>query len=266
MAIGISLMLNIKLPVNFNSPYKSSSIIIFWRNWHITLSSFLKNYLYIPLGGNKFGVLNRYKNLFLTMFLGGVWHGANLTFIIWGSLHGFYLIINHLWENLSKDKFNLLKENIFYKILMISITFFSITLAWIFFRSDDMATSLNMLKGCFGYYGINLPSTLEIYISSFINTYGSISFQGVFINIPGLASVGGIVPFLYKIFFCFTIVWFFPNSQEILKYQEDYKKEDKHIFYISNLKNIIFGIILGLLFCLSFGNIEKLSPFLYYQF
>ena len=103
MAIGISLMLNIKLPINFNSPYKSSSIINFWRKWHITLSSFLKIIYIFLLVVINLVYLNRYKNLFLTMFLGGVWHGANLTFIIWGSLHGFYLIINHLWENLSKD-------------------------------------------------------------------------------------------------------------------------------------------------------------------
>ena len=95
MAIGLSLMLNVKLPINFNSPYKSVDIINFWRKWHITLSTFLKNYLYIPLGGNKFGLFNRYKNLLITMLLGGLWHGANWTFIIWGGLHGLFLIINH---------------------------------------------------------------------------------------------------------------------------------------------------------------------------
>ena len=90
MAIGLSLMLNVKLPINFDSPYKSTDIINFWRKWHVTLSTFLKNYLYIPLGGNKFGLFNRYKNLLITMLLGGLWHGANLTFIIWGGLHGFF--------------------------------------------------------------------------------------------------------------------------------------------------------------------------------
>ena len=92
MAIGLGLMFNFHLPINFNSPYKSKSIIEFWRRWHMTLSVFLKNYLYIPLGGNKSGELKRTRNLIITMFLGGLWHGAGWTFIIWGSLHGIYLV------------------------------------------------------------------------------------------------------------------------------------------------------------------------------
>src|SRR5205823_5129247 len=88
----------IRLPVNFNSPYKATSIIDFWRRWHITLSRFLRDYLYIPLGGNRRGKTRRYINLMLTMLLGGLWHGANWTFAVWGGLHGLYLVINHAWH------------------------------------------------------------------------------------------------------------------------------------------------------------------------
>ncbi len=98
MAIGIGLMFGIRLPDNFNSPYKAASIIEFWRRWHITLSTFLRDYLYIPLGGNRKGRLRRYVNLMLTMLLGGLWHGAGWTFIVWGGLHGLYLCINHFWR------------------------------------------------------------------------------------------------------------------------------------------------------------------------
>ena len=99
MAIGISLMFGIFLPLNFNSPYKATSIIDFWRRWHMTLSQFLRDYLYISLGGNRRGRVLRYVNLMITMLLGGLWHGAAWTFVAWGALHGVYLCINHAWNN-----------------------------------------------------------------------------------------------------------------------------------------------------------------------
>ena len=97
MAIGISRMLNITLPANFESPYKALSISDFWRRWHMTLSRFLRDYLYIPLGGNQHGRSRRYINLLTTMVLGGLWHGAGWTFLIWGLLHGLFLCVNHTW-------------------------------------------------------------------------------------------------------------------------------------------------------------------------
>jgi len=100
MAIGISLFFNIRLPLNFNSPYKAVNIIEFWRRWHMTLSTFLRDYLYIPLGGNRSGSIRRWFNLLVTMLIGGLWHGAGWTFIIWGGLHGIYLVINHAFRNL----------------------------------------------------------------------------------------------------------------------------------------------------------------------
>src|ERR1700761_7294189 len=98
MAVGLALLFGIRLPVNFRSPYKAASIIEFWRRWHITLSRFLRDYLYIPLGGNRLGEQRRYLNLAVTMLLGGLWHGAGWTFLIWGGLHGVYLCANHLWQ------------------------------------------------------------------------------------------------------------------------------------------------------------------------
>src|SRR5260370_17034201 len=95
MAVGLALLFGIRLPVNFRSPYQATSIIEFWRRWHITLSRFLRDYLYIPLGGNRLGERRRYINLLVTMLLGGLWHGAGLTFLVWGGLHGTYLCINH---------------------------------------------------------------------------------------------------------------------------------------------------------------------------
>src|SRR6202012_6292790 len=106
MAIGLARIFGFRLPINFFSPYKSVNIIDFWRRWHITLSRFLRQYLYIPLGGNRRGKFRRYVNLMITMLLGGLWHGANWTFLCWGGLHGLYLIANHAWHA-ARRRFNL---------------------------------------------------------------------------------------------------------------------------------------------------------------
>lgn len=133
MAIGLSWMLNIRLPYNFDSPYKAVNISDFWRRWHISLSNFLRDYLYIPLGGNRVGVARRYINLALTMLLGGLWHGASWTFVVWGGLHGLYLCIHHLYRALLLPLRPLptLLERAIYR----GVTFLAVVLAWVFFRA-----------------------------------------------------------------------------------------------------------------------------------
>jgi alginate O-acetyltransferase complex protein AlgI len=144
MAIGISLMFGIFLPLNFNSPYKATSIIDFWRRWHMTLSQFLRDYLYIPLGGNRHGRLLRYLNLMATMVLGGLWHGAAWTFVAWGALHGAYLCINHAWNHFgpaTAPRFARAAD-----IAAFILTFLSVVIAWVFFRADNMASALYVLS------------------------------------------------------------------------------------------------------------------------
>ena len=139
MAIGISLMFGIFLPLNFNSPYKATSIVDFWRRWHMTLSQFLRDYLYISLGGNRHGRTLRYANLMITMVLGGFWHGAAWTFVVWGALHGAYLCINHAWSNYGPvvaPRFER-AANAAGSVL----TFLAVVVAWVFFRSDSMSTA-----------------------------------------------------------------------------------------------------------------------------
>src|SRR4051794_2040526 len=140
MAIGLALLFGIRLPVNFRSPYKATSIIEFWRRWHITLSRFLRDYLYIPLGGNRLGEQRRYINLLVTMLLGGLWHGAGWNFIIWGGLHGFYLGINHLWRGWRGDAAPLASgaAAAATKILCWAVTFFAVVIAWVFFRAKTV--------------------------------------------------------------------------------------------------------------------------------
>ena len=134
MAMGLASFSNIKIPQNFNSPYKSTSIIEFWRRWHMTLSAFLRDYLYIPLGGNRKGKARRYINLTMTMLLGGLWHGAGWTFVIWGGLHGLFLVINHFWRAHCPVRLP--------KFAGWLITSVSIVAAWVFFRAETVGQAL----------------------------------------------------------------------------------------------------------------------------
>ena len=148
MAVGLALLFGIRLPVNFRSPYKAMSIIEFWRRWHITLSRFLRDYLYIPLGGNRLGEQRRYLNLMVTMLLGGLWHGAGWNFLIWGGLHGLYLCVNHLWQAWrgAGAKFRSGPAT----IASWAITFFVVVIAWVFFRARTAAGAWQMLGALFG--------------------------------------------------------------------------------------------------------------------
>ena len=154
MAIGLALMFGIRLPVNFRSPYKALSIIDFWRRWHITLSRFLRDYLYIPLGGNRLGEPRRYLNLMVTMLLGGLWHGAGWNFLIWGGLHGFYLCANHLWQAwrgvTAKVATSAASTNRLAIALSWAMTFLAVVVAWVFFRAKTTAGAWQMLAGLFG--------------------------------------------------------------------------------------------------------------------
>lgn len=140
MAIGLALLFNIKLPINFNSPYKATNIQDFWRRWHITLSRFLRDYIYIPLGGNQKGDLRTYANLLTTFIIGGIWHGAGWTFIFWGFLHGFALVVHRIWSQLG---FKLWKWVAWF------ITFNFINIAWVFFRAEEWQDAINILKRMF---------------------------------------------------------------------------------------------------------------------
>ncbi len=165
MAIGISLLFGIRLPLNFDSPYKSANIIEFWRCWHMTLSRFLRDYLYVPLGGNRKGPVRRYVNLMLTMLLGGLWHGAGLNFVIWGALHGIYLVINHGWNAVaSATRFP--RSSRLWLVFSVALTFGSVCVAWVFFRASDIGKASIILQGMFGGFGIGLPEAIGMQLGS----------------------------------------------------------------------------------------------------
>ena len=143
MAIGLARIFGIRLPVNFNSPYKATSIIDFWRRWHMTLSRFLRDYIYIPLGGNRRGGVRRYVNLMIVMLIGGFWHGANWTFVLWGGIHGVLLALNHAWHALPVSGW-MLWTRARYRLIFGATTFLIVTLAWVPFRSPDLVTARRM--------------------------------------------------------------------------------------------------------------------------
>ena len=157
MAIGLSKMFCLRLPINFNSPYRAGSIIDFWKRWHITLSRFLRDYLYIPLGGNRRGTVRRFTNLMFVMLLGGLWHGAGWKFAIWGGLHGFYLVVNHAWRWLLGDR---LDRSRCWSFVSWGLTITAVTVAWVPFRAADVATSLKVWSGMAGANGVELPRSL----------------------------------------------------------------------------------------------------------
>jgi D-alanyl-lipoteichoic acid acyltransferase DltB (MBOAT superfamily) len=145
MAIGAALLFNIKLPINFNSPYKATNIQDFWRRWHITLSRFLRDYIYIPLGGNRKGNFRTYNNLMATFVIGGLWHGAGWAFVLWGFLHGFALVVHRIWNSLG-FRLNTVVGWI--------ITFNFVNMAWVFFRAKEWDDAIKVLKGMFGFTDI----------------------------------------------------------------------------------------------------------------
>jgi D-alanyl-lipoteichoic acid acyltransferase DltB (MBOAT superfamily) len=162
MAIGVSLLFNIKLPINFNSPYKATSIQDFWRRWHITLSSFLKDYIYIPLGGSRKGTFRTSVNLMATFILGGIWHGAGWTFILWGFLHGMALVINHFWKSIGLKIPTLLAW---------FITFNFVNITWIFFRAKEWSDALKVLEGMFAFHTLSISSNMDLHPDWFLMTF-----------------------------------------------------------------------------------------------
>ena len=163
MAIGIALLLGFHFNMNFNSPYKSASITEFWHRWHISLSSWLRDYLYISLGGNRHGKFRQYLNLIITMFLGGLWHGASWNFVLWGMFHGIALALHKAWRSITGRKKGEENHGI-RRFLGVIITFHFVCFCWIFFRNADIHNSMDMLRQIFTTFRPQLfPQLLEGY-------------------------------------------------------------------------------------------------------
>jgi len=208
MAIGLSRLFGIKLPLNFDSPYKARNIVEFWRRWHMTLSRFLRDYLYFPLGGNRRGPFRRYVNLMVTMLLGGLWHGAGWNFALWGGLHGLYLCVNHLWQRLFGEGPARTRRG---RALSVLLTFLAVNVAWVFFRAPTLEIAHNVLLGMFGGHGIALPDAIMRAVPS---ARALAEAAGVRIVLGG----GSVFVSTYLwIALAAAIAFWAPNTQEIMR-------------------------------------------------
>lgn len=270
MAIGIAKMFGIRLPLNFNSPYKARNIIDFWRRWHITLSRFLRDYLYITLGGNRKGRARKYINIFTTMILGGLWHGAGWTFILWGGLHGLYLIINHGWHSLRR----LLGHNLemsywFGRGVARIITFITVVISWVFFRAESFHGAKEILGAMIGANGLSLSGKMEATVGKFSPWLAShdIVFQGMFHNDLANWQAG-----IELIFLLLILVFFFPNTQQVMfRYKpafETYHGEIKQFYngWLEWKPSLISASATALLLYYTLSNLVRESEFLYFNF
>lgn len=270
MAVGLSRLFGIQLPINFFSPYKSRDIIQFWRRWHISLSMFLRNYLYIPLGGNR---SHRYLNLMITMLLGGLWHGANWNFMIWGCLHGLFLITNKIWKSVREKSgaLNRACSTPAWTVAATVITFLAVTCAWVFFRATDLSTARSILGSMAGFNGIDLPKSLEATAfalfgrdtaASFANFNGSMPN-----NIVNVLKISGIwIPI--ALFVAFVM----PNTKQIMsRYKSGillYQESQASATWLVWRPTPIWAFAIAILAFISLWIIASgtTSEFLYYQF
>lgn len=247
MAVGLALMFGIRLPVNFRSPYKSVSIIEFWRRWHITLSRFLRDYLYIPLGGNRLGEQRRYINLLVTMLLGGLWHGAAWNFLIWGGLHGLYLCINHLWRG-GRETVASFGMRLFYW----TITFASVVVAWVFFRAATLGGAWRGLKGLLGLQ----PERASFVPPDILRVMN----LPILVGVENLLLIGS-----FAVAAALAIALFLPNVPQIFRYRE-YRRATDSTSLIRWKPTLLWALAVGVAFAVALFGMWQRMEFLYFQF
>jgi D-alanyl-lipoteichoic acid acyltransferase DltB (MBOAT superfamily) len=249
MAVGLARMVGIRFPYNFNSPYQAPNIIEFWRRWHMTLSAFLRDYLYFSLGGSHRGRLRRYLNLMITMLLGGLWHGAGWTFVAWGALHGLYLMTNHAWRAMAGD-WILARHPLAIRAGWV-LTLLAVVVAWVPFRADSLDQAATILQAMFGFNGIPLPAPL--------GAGGSFAHK--------LFNPLVVLPFLAGLTIIAAI---FPNSQDMidghLSRPEEATAASRLGQWMAWRPTARWGMILGFLAGICLSLIGGPSPFLYFRF
>ncbi|MGE5280398.1 MAG: MBOAT family O-acyltransferase, partial [Deltaproteobacteria bacterium] len=243
MAIGLGRMFGIKLPLNFNSPYKATGAIEFWRRWHMTLSRMLRDYLYIPLGGNRRGRIRRYANVMIVMLLGGLWHGAHWNFVLWGACHGAFLMVNHAWRSAAKALRWAWAEGALGRQAAWGVTFLGVVLAWVLFRAEGFAAAMRYYREMFVWSPAAGPYPLKVD-----------HFMAILVSL--------------------LFVRLLPNTQEFMqRYQPavdfDLTRAPAPLRPLRGLRwkpSWVWGLVFGALFSISIFNMTKVTEFLYFQF
>ena len=247
MAIGLGRLFGIKLPINFNSPYKARSISEFWRRWHMTLSRFLRDYLYIPLGGNRKGPTRRYVNLMTTMVLGGLWHGAGWTFVVWGTLHGLYLCIHHGFQAVRKTLgWDAKRDGFIMHLSARSLTFLVVIIGWVFFRATSFDAAWSILGAMAGLDGFSMHTPFDIKQASLL------------------------------VLAAWIVAWFLPNTQEFMGNfhpalfpEKDPRPAPLAIPMLQNFRwrpSVLSATITAAVAVFSVLMMSRVSEFLYFQF
>tara|TARA_R110002110_G_scaffold91264_1_gene237362 strand:- start:12218 stop:13771 length:1554 start_codon:yes stop_codon:yes gene_type:complete len=267
MAVGCARMFGVRLPVNFFSPYKSTSIIEFWRRWHITLSRFLRDYLYIALGGNRKGRYRRYVNLFLTMLLGGLWHGAGWPFVVWGALHGTYLMINHGWKKLTDTaNFNLV-DNRLYTTFCWAVTFVAVVFSWVYFRAPTLEQANHIALAMLGQSGFELPAGILARIGGVASVLAELGIEPA--NGGGAIFIANYVWILAAA----VVAFFMPNVAQIFHRYDPVLYESARSFHDQRSSAFWtwdysrpWALVVSIAFLAGVLTLMQVSEFLYFQF
>jgi alginate O-acetyltransferase complex protein AlgI len=262
MAIGLGRMFGVRLPLNFNSPYKATSIIDFWRRWHMTLSRFMLDYLYIPLGGNQKGPVRQYANLIITMLLGGLWHGAGWTFVIWGGLHGAYLFVNHAWRAV-RSSLGWSFKGPFYVYGSRLLTFFAVVIAWVIFRADNLDAATRIYEGMLGQNGFPINKEWMWKMTRVGPILTDWGMEVATLTIMVKRAI------LYWSLPLLLACWILPNTQQIMRKFEpavNFLEDPRDPSFIEWKPNRAWSLAVLVMAILCLINMTGISEFLYFQF
>jgi alginate O-acetyltransferase complex protein AlgI len=264
MAIGLARLFGIRLPINFDSPYQSLSIIEFWQRWHMTLSRFLRDYLYIPFGGNRRGKTRRYINLMLTMTIGGLWHGAAWTFVIWGFMHGVYLIVNHAWRAVRVPI-----DRWWSRAVARLVTLIAVVIAFVIFRAADLAVAMRIYRSMAGLPQAGAEAAAPV---TSIARLGGLDVNPGALT-PAQAILWAVV--------ALAAIWLVPNTQQIMArfrpaFAYDIASPRRHLPLLAcvrRLRSVMYwrpsplgAAVTGVLAALAFLSLQHVSEFLYFEF
>jgi D-alanyl-lipoteichoic acid acyltransferase DltB (MBOAT superfamily) len=270
MAIGLGRLFGIRLPLNFHSPLKAVNLIELWHRWHMTLSRFLRDYLYFPLGGNRRGATRRYINLMVTMMLGGLWHGAGWTFLVWGTAQGLGLIVNHAWHALRRlfgwraESSTRLGRGL---SVLLTFIFFAVTL--VVFRAETFSGSMEVISAMFGRNGLVLPAGLAPVFASTEPWLAALGITFGEHEPNALASWSSGFEFIAVLL---AIIWFMPNTQQFMRdFEPAFDTYRGKLEALSPARprfalTTKWAVMMGLLLTITIGSLTRVSEFLYFQF
>jgi hypothetical protein len=266
MAIGLARMFSIKFPVNFNSPYKAGSIAEFWRSWHITLMRFFREYLYIPLGGNRCGKPRHYANILVVFLFSGLWHGAGWTFVAWGALHGVYSVIHAGWVEFIGKLGWQPSRFIVYRMACVGLTFVAVVFSWVLFRAHSFSEAMAVISSMVGWNGFTVPANIgaaELGLGRFFSSIGA-PFVPASEAIRGLSYVWSI----HGVVLLLAMVWLLPNTQQLLAglnpILEKVDKPARWQLHLSFTGGLFLALPIVLVLRTFLGT--QASPFLYFNF